>query len=112
MKKFCITTGLVILFAVGLSWAYEKGRQACLIAEFKVYQSNLTMIGAEQHTDELREFLKGRYYYLANRIPSDWLPINRADFGAPQDEFLGTLSLGKEAMSPQTEYKQFLVRVE
>src|SRR5690242_1939159 len=60
---------LAIVFASVLS--YIIGKQNAYYSEYEVTSANLVLVNgifSNNCPSELREYLKGRYYYLANRI--------------------------------------------
>ena len=103
-------TGLAIAFLIlaiaMIVVAYIKGRNDVLISEMKTYQSNLTQLENWQtnHPPELKEFMKGRYYYLANLVPKGWVP--NVDYG-PVSTNISHLSVGKGPTTPQEEYQKY-----
>jgi len=106
-KRLAILFGIAILFILIGYYAYIKGRNDVWISEFKIYESNLIMI---QNFDtnlppELKEFMKGRYYYLGNRVPRVWLGIPY-DYGLPMTNS-SHLIIGKGDTGPQYEYRVF-----
>ena len=107
MKILMSAILLSLLLAATAVCAYIKGRNDVWISEFKIYDSNLIKI---QHFEtnqpaELREFMKGRYYYLANRIPESWLG-NPYDYRQVSTNVVH-LSIGKEDAGAQHEYERF-----
>lgn len=80
------------------------------IAEFKVYDASLINI---QHFEtnlcpEVKEFMKGRYYYLANRIQLNWLGCPY-DYGVV-DTNMGHIATGKGDGGPAFQYQEFKLR--
>ncbi len=57
---------------------------------------------------ELKEFIKGRYYYCANKIPKSWLG-SPYDYG-PVSTNLWNLTAEKGPTSAQEEYRKFRER--
>ena len=107
MKKLLIRVlYCVIVLAVGIL-AYKQGRDDVWVAEFKIYNGNLVGIDSDniQYSDDLKEFLKGRYYYLANKIPNGWLG-SPFDYGAVGSK-IKHLAVGKGPTSAQYEYQLF-----
>ena len=109
MKKLMIFVVLGLLFAATALCSYLKGKTDVWISEFKIYDANLNNV---QHfgsnaPPELKEFMKGRYYYLANEIPKSWL-------GTPYDYGLVStnmhLAIGKGDTGPKYEYQVFKER--
>ncbi len=87
--------------------AYKRGRNDVWIAEYKIYEGNLVQLTYVQTNQplELGEFMKGRYYYLANKIPRSWLG-SPYDFG-PVNTNVTRLGVGKGPTTPQHEYAIF-----
>ena len=87
--------------------AYMKGRNDVWIAEYKIYEANLLQLKffETNHPAELTEFMKGRYYFLANKIPRSWLG-SPYDFG-PVSTNVAHLGVGKGPTNPQHEYELF-----
>ena len=96
----------VLLVAVALL-AYRRGRNDVWVAEFKVYQGNLIGVISfpTQHSGDLKEFLKGRYYYLGNRVPEGWLG-SPYDYGSVSTN-ISDLAIGKGDTSSRHEYQLF-----
>jgi hypothetical protein len=107
MRK-CITAVLFGLLCITATiCAYNKGRDDVWISEFKLYDANLIKI---QHFEtnippELKEYMKGRYYYLANKIPNNWLG-NPYDYGEVNSNVIH-LVIGKGDIGPRYEYEIF-----
>ena len=98
---------ILVLVAAG---AYWRGRRDVWIWEYKVYQANLLIL-TEWHTNEppiLEEFIKGRYYYLANKIPKNWLGTPY-DYGSVSTN-VAFLGVGKGDTSAGNEYRIFKER--
>jgi len=97
---------LVGILAVAVI-SYLKGRNDVWVAEFKTYDGDLITLNLYEgrHSDDLREFMKGRYYYLANKIPESWLG-SPYDYGVVSTN-VAHLGIGKGPTSPQNEYELF-----
>src|SRR6059058_1071630 len=98
---FCL-----ILLAVAVG-AYVKGRDDVWVAEYKIYEANLIELEyfETNQPPALNEFMKGRYYYLANKIPQSDLG-SPYDFG-PVSTIVAHLGVGKGPTAPQHEYELF-----
>jgi hypothetical protein len=96
----------LVLVVVLIIAAYLKGRNDVLISEMKTYQSNLIQLDHWQTNfpPELKEFMKGRFYYIANSVPKSWVP--NVDYG-PVDTNISHLSVGKGPTTPQEEYRKY-----
>jgi hypothetical protein len=87
---------------------YLKGRQSAFLEDFKTYSADLISLNGfpENQKLELRDFLKARYYYIANKMPESYL-------GVPYDygnvDFHG-LTIGKGPTAPKHEYQLFKAR--
>ena len=90
--------------------AYLKGRRDVWIHEFKIYNGALVMLTNFKRSDtgELKEYLKGRYYYCANKIPASWLG-SPYDYG-PVNTNVIHLSVGKGPTTANEEYRKFMQR--
>lgn len=97
---------MIGLFTVSIL-AYIRGRNDVWVAEFKTYQGDLVVVNYldDRHSDDLKEFMKGRYYYLANKIPNSWLG-SPYDYGTVSTN-IAHLGIGKGPTSPQHEYELF-----
>ena len=101
---FCL---LLVLTAIGGYW---RGRRDVRIEDFKVYRGDLIAVTSFETNvpPELTDFLKGRYYYVANRLSKSRLG-NPYDYGE-----IGTnrarLAIGKGPTSAQAEYRRFKER--
>jgi hypothetical protein len=106
MKKLIITVAISCLAAlIGGVVGYRAGRNDVLTTDFETYNADL--IGyygfPEPPKVELTDFLKARYYYFANRVPTSVLG-EPYDFGSV--DFRG-LTIGKGPTSPLNEYQIF-----
>lgn len=115
--KTNLTIGIVlaaILTAVVGGVAYKKGLEAVILSDFKVYYGDLVALQTLKSSDAavLGEFLKARYYYLANRLPEELLPINAPDLGPVTNEIVSSLSIGKGPTSSGIEYSNYVARIE
>lgn len=99
--------GAVVFFvSVALIVGYLKGQEDTLTAELKVYYGNL--VAANVPADSaLVDFLKARYYYLANRIPDNRRPYPARDFGPITNMIAKTLAIGKGPTGADAEYKVY-----
>src|SRR6266567_821545 len=97
---FCL---LILLTAIG---AYWRGKRDVWIEEFKIYTGNLTGVTSFETNmpPELKEFMKGRYYYLANKL-SDSSLGSPYDYG-PVSNNVVRLAVGKGPTSAQEEYRK------
>ena len=111
MKKQGVIRLLVFLVVVGaLIGAYVMGRRDVWIMEFKECQGNMLTLTVWEtnHPPELKEFVKARYYYLANKIPKSW--VGRPyDYGAVSTNVIHLTGF-KGRTSGQEEYRLFLER--
>lgn len=100
----------VLMFLGALVGAYLKGRSDVLEIEFKECQGNMVMLTywESNQTPELKEYVKARYYYLANKVSKDFVSPPR-DFGAVSTN-AETLAVFKGPSSGQMEYLNFLQR--
>lgn len=102
---WCLLAGLA-----GGVLGYLKGENHALISEFKVYSGNLiyvTHFAQGRHSDELKDFLKARYYYLGNRIPRSYLQRAARDYGQVGTNTMEGLFIGKGPTTGQEEYRLF-----
>ena len=78
--------------------------------EFKTYDANLTTMCsfAGVYPSELKEFLKARYYYLANYLSARRLG-RPYDYG-PTATNISELVVGKGPTTAQEEYRKFKER--
>lgn len=111
MKKYlvlAVALGVVLLASVVA--AYVKGRKDALIDDFKTYHANLVALesrATSREAEELKEFVKSRYYYFGNRIPRDWLPLTNLDHGPVSTNALADLTIGKGPTTASEEYRKF-----
>lgn len=104
--------GFLLAALVGGVLGYIKGINDTLIREFKVYRGNLnygTYFEEGRLSLDLKEFLKGRYYYLGNRIPLSSLDGAAYDYGQVSTN-IAVLSIGKGPTTGQEEYRLFKQR--
>lgn len=111
MKKVLGIAAFCLGIGISSFWSYQNGRKSVLINDFKIYATNLTMVGSDEFSEDLREFWKARLYYIGDRIPIDWIPKEHMDFGQSKTNILRHMSRGKESMMPQTEYERFRKRI-
>ena len=81
-----------------------------MIDEFKTYHANLVALelrANDRGTEEVKEFVKARYYYLGNRIPRNWLPLTNLDHGPVSTNALADLTVGKGPTTASEEYRKF-----
>jgi hypothetical protein len=101
---------LLVVLAVGFG-AYHMGQRDVWLSEFKTYDGNLVYVNYlhTNYSPELKEFLKARYYYLANRIPKSWL-VGSHDYG-PVATNVSALTVGKGPTTSAVEYPKFKERL-
>jgi hypothetical protein len=87
--------------------AYLQGRKAVWISEFKTYQGNMVTFDRRRYSEDLAEFMKARYYYLANRIPSSWVAYR--DYGQVSTN-ISLLVIGKGPTTAEEEYRAYKAR--
>jgi hypothetical protein len=111
MKKQIILQLLIslVIFAV-LIGAYLQGRKDVWENEFIECRANLLELTQWETNQppELKEYVKARYYYLANKI-SDRSFVNPCDYG-PVNTNVQHLAIFKGPSSGQAEYLDFLQR--
>lgn len=109
MKNRLITV-LILAILVGLTAAYLRGRRDVFVNEFKECEANMLVLSAWETNQppELREYVKARYYYLANRIPKTYLgnPKNFGDVSTNLDH----IAVFKGPSSGHSEYRDYLIR--
>ena len=110
MKKTILRFIIVAAIFAALIGAYLRGRRDVWVNEFKTCQAHMTALTywETNQPPELREYVKARYYYLANRIPKEWLG-NPKDFGDVSTN-VDHLATFKGPSSGHSEYRDFLVR--
>lgn len=88
----------------GFHFGFSKGMERARIEEFGTYRASLSHCHdfPEARNVPLEDFLKARYYYLANNIPEDWLG-SPVDYGPVNFQ---RLVIGK-GTSPEREYQLF-----
>lgn len=106
MKKRIL---MVALFCIAVLSAfiagYLKGRQNAFLEDFKTYSADL-VIYSDLSTNAkvgIKEFLKARYYYTANKLPDGWLGVPY-DYGSVD---FSNLTIGKGPTTPRQEYQTF-----
>lgn len=100
-----ISIVFVLTALVSGTIGYRCGKTDATIEDFKIYRAWL--IGyygfTETNSVTLADFLKARYYYTANRMPTSAL-------GEPYDfgdvDFIGS-TIGAEETTPSREYELF-----
>ena len=108
--KALIAPAYFLVLLLVASGAYWRGRRDVWISEFKTYDAKLIRLSELEtnRSPELKEFIKGRYYYCANKIPKSWLG-SPYDYG-PVSTNLGNLTAEKGPTSAQEEYRKFKER--
>ena len=110
MKKGIISFVACLIALGALIIAYQRGRNDVWVTEFKVCQANMLWLTYwdTNQPPALKEYVKARYYYLANRIPKSWLG-KPCDYGAVSTN-VADLAVFKGPSSGQSEYFDFLKR--
>ena len=106
MKKLILIVACACFtILLGGILGYRKGKSDAAIESFDTYRGDLIIYYGfpEFRKIELQDFLKARYYYFANRVPSGYLE-SPYDYG--NVDFKG-LSIGKGPTMPQHEYQVF-----
>jgi len=100
----------VFIFLGTLIGAYLKGRNDVWKREFKECQGDMVILTywETNQPPELKEYVKAHYYYLANKVPKDFVGQPK-DFGAVSTNVAG-LAVFKGPSSGQAEYLNFLHR--
>jgi hypothetical protein len=109
MKKIIIIAVAFCLMAlIGVVVGYHAGRNDALIEDFKTYNGDLIGYYGLPGTSkvELKDFLRARYYYFANRVPASVLGEPH-DYGSVD---FNSLSIGKDVTTPTHEYELFKAR--
>ena len=103
---------IVLAFAViaALIAAYIGGRNDVRLTEFKECQAHLLILTQWETNQppELKEYVKARYYYLANRLPKYY--VEPAKNYGPVGTNVAHVAVFKEPTSGQGEYLEFLQR--
>lgn len=111
MKKYTLLgIAVAVVLVASVVSAYVKGREDALIDEFKTYYANLVALESrvsDRGTEEVKEFVKARYYYLGNRIPRNRLPLTNLDHGPVSTNALADLTVGKGPTTASEEYHKF-----
>lgn len=103
-----------VMAAIGLVAAinavYRWGQQSVWKTAFKECHAHLQTLTQWEtnRPPELREYLKARYYHLANRVPKEFVGEPR-DYG-PVDTNVATLAVFKGPSSGQLEYAAYRQR--
>jgi hypothetical protein len=108
VKKINLVIPLALLICViGSLAGYRKGRRDVWIEQFKVYSGILIDVTnfRTNASPELIEFLKARYYYVANKLPENWIgtPYDYGDINTNLLQF----SIGKGPTTATEEYRHF-----
>lgn len=107
-KRIAIVLFYIITITIAVYTAYMKGRNDVWLSEYEVAKSNI-LLATQFYTNEcspdLRDFLKCRYYYLANKIPAGSLD-GVYDYGSISTN-IDYLNVGIEMTSAQREYRLF-----
>src|SRR4051812_10887160 len=103
-----ILIGLLVLSAI--AGAYLKGRNDVWEMEFKECQGNMMLLTywETNQPPELKEFVKARYYYLANEVSKDFVGEPK-NYG-PISTNVEKLAQFKGPSSGNAEYASFLQR--
>ena len=107
-KRIIVRLFICIIICGALIGAYLRGRNDVWLTEFKECEANMLTITRWEtnHPPELNEYVKARYYHLANKIPKSWLG-NPHDYGAVSTN-IQHLAVFKGPSSGQAEYLEFL----
>lgn len=116
VNDFGVRTKIIVRFVIASIFlsavigAYLRGRNDVWKNEFKECRANMLMLTywETNQPPELKEYIKARYYYLANKVPKDFIGEPR-DFGAVSTNVAG-LAVFKGPSSGQAEYLNFLQR--
>jgi hypothetical protein len=106
MKRLIfILAGVCVTMMLGGILGYRKGKSEAAIENYDTYRADLiSYYGFPEHRKiQLKDFLKARYYYFANRVPSTYLE-SPYDYG--NVDFQG-LTIGKGPTTPRREYQVF-----
>jgi len=95
---------------VSITLAYWRGRKDVWTEDFKIYSGDLIVLSSFETNlpPELKEFMKGRYYYVANKLSDNWLG-GSYDYGSVSTN-VARLAVGKGPTSAQEEYRKFKER--
>jgi hypothetical protein len=111
MKKYpLLELAVAVVLVASVVSAYVKGREDALIDDFKTYHANLVALESKVSNlgaEEVKEFVKARYYYFGNRIPKGWLPLTNLDHGPVSTNALAGLTIGKGPTTASEEYHKF-----
>jgi hypothetical protein len=109
MKKLFLILILVAIVIAVILEAYQSGRNDVWVLEYKKCQSDMIDLTYWQTNQppELKELVKAHYYFLSNRIPTNW--ADPKDYG-PVSTNIGNLGAFKGPTSAQIEYTNFLKR--
>jgi hypothetical protein len=104
-----IAVFLLVVVATA-TFAYLRGRRDVWLEDYKIYSGNLMVLTSFKTNapPEIKEFLKGRYYYVANKLSANWLGEVR-DYGPVSTNYLN-LGIGKGPTSAQEEYRNLKAR--
>jgi len=108
--KAILKLAIVPVLLGALTAAYWLGRRDVWILELKTYEGNLIVVQNFQTNlpPQLGEFLKARYYFLANKVPRNWMPTK--NYGPVSDE-VAKLGIGKGPTTAKHEYESFKLRL-
>ncbi len=109
-KHHLLKVAVAVVLVASVVSAYVKGREDVLIDDFKTYHANLVALelkANDRGAEEVKEFVKARYYYLGNRIPRNWLPFTNLDHGPVSTNALADLTVGKGPTTASEEYRKF-----
>jgi len=109
-KQGILIPAFIAILVLTAAFAYWRGRRDVWIWEYKIYSADLIRLTEfdTNYPPELKEFVKGRYYYVANKVPRGWLG-SPYDYG-PVATNLSSFPVGKGDTSAQNEYRMFKER--
>jgi len=110
MKRPILRLIFAVAVIAAIIGAYLRGQNDFLKTEYKECQAHLTELTYWETNQpaELKDYIKARYYYLANRIPKDWVGTPH-DYG-PIETNIQHIAVFKGPSSGQLEYIDFLKR--
>lgn len=105
--RILIALLLCVVLLTVIMGSYVKGRSDVWNMEYKTYEENLITLKyfETNKSPELSDFMKARYYYLANKLSRSLLG-SPYDFG-PVGTNAAHLGIGKGPTTPLHEYELF-----
>ena len=119
MNRYFFQILILLLVCVVSYWfGYRQGRSVWVLEGFKTNRANLLRVegvfpgeSSDTYSKDLKDYIRGRYYYFGNRLPQSYLPASSNSWVSAQSGFTH-LSVGKGPTSAQLEFERFKKRID